>query len=71
MSTPPNGDRVTNKQLYDELKELRNDLVSKTEMRLTVALAVVGGNGVVALVLKVTAAGPAVHTALGHVLGLL
>ena len=69
--TIPSGDRVTNKQLYDELKDLRKDLVSKSEMRLTVALAVLGGNGLVALVLKYTGAGPAVHTAVGHVLGLL
>lgn len=66
-----NGDRVTNKQLYDELTKLRDDLPGRREVYTAIAAAAVGGNGVVALVLKFTAAGPAVHTALGHLVGLL
>lgn len=67
MST---SDRVTNKQLYDELTKLRHELPTRSEVRLTVALAVLGGNALAAAVLKLTSAGPAVHAALGHVLGL-
>ena len=54
-------DRVTNRQLYEELTKLRNDLPSRREVRLTVALAVAGGNAIAAGVLKFTSAGPAVH----------
>lgn len=82
MSAPANGDRVTNRQLYDELKllrgildhetdRLRDELATKMEMRLTVALAVLGGNTIAALVLKFTSTGPAMHTAVGHLLGWL
>jgi hypothetical protein len=40
-------------------------------MRLTVALAVLGGNAVAAAVLKYTSAGGAVHSAVGLALHLL
>ena len=63
-----NGDRVTNKQLYDELTALRSSLPSRSEMRLTVALAVLGGNAVAAAVLKFTSTGQAVQTAAEHAL---
>lgn len=63
-------DRVTNKQLYDELKTLRNEVPSKTEMRLTIALATVGANAVAALLLKLTSTGGVAQTAVEHVLRL-
>lgn len=70
MSKPSNGDRVTNRQLYEELTRLRTDLPSRSEVRLTVALAVLGGNAVAALLIKYTSTGPALHAAVGHVLRL-
>jgi hypothetical protein len=70
MSTP-SGDRVTNKQLYDELTKLRDAVPSKVEMRLTVALATLGANAVAAVIMKSTSAGPAVHSALAYALRLV
>ena len=61
-------DRVTNKQLYDELQTLREELPSRREVRLTVALAVAGGNAIAAGVLKFTSAGPTAHEVAAHAL---
>ena len=71
MASNGSGDRVTNKQLYDELTDLRSDLPSRSEMRLTVALAVLGGNAVAALLMKYTGGGEAATQAARAVLHLL
>lgn len=68
MASTGQSDRVTNKQLYDELTELRKELPSRKEVQLTVAIGVLGGNMVAAALLKFTSAGDAAHAALGHVL---
>ena len=63
-----NGDRVTNRQLYEALTALREELPTRREVRLTVALAVLGGNAVAAGVLKFTSAGPTAHEVAVHAL---
>jgi hypothetical protein len=71
VSTQGGGDRVTNRQLYEELTRLRTELAGKNEMRLTVALGVAGGNAIAALLLKFTSTGEVVQSMAGHLLGLI
>ena len=43
MARPENGDRVTNKQLYQELNQLRQELPNRREVYLVIGSALVLG----------------------------
>jgi hypothetical protein len=73
----PTG-RVTQRDVYEAVRDLRNEVganfVSKAELRLWVVLGIVGGQGVTALVTQLlTGASPAAQAAwvIGKIGGVL